>query len=275
MKRMGMSRGVGFVLLAAAILVTGPRSRAAVPPVATLAFRPSHAPAASPILATNTIPAASAAAFQRDVRPVLDLCSHCHNPTSAAAGLNIAQYLRAGVAHDRTRRVGAHSGEIARRRNAAALRRARARRRDGRAHRLRPGRVGSAGRGADTRSRPRAGPPPEPRRVREHRARSARRGLPRDGRLSARRFRLRIRQQRRRPHGLARADGKIPVGGRGDCAAGRRRRRAATPGLLHAGAIGFVMSPTTSSRSRTRCSTTPTISCASTSAGIAARPMRR
>ena len=65
----------------------------------------------------------------------------------------------------------------------------------------------------------RHGAPPEPRRVHQHHPRSAGRRFPRRAKLSHRRSRQRLRQHRRRPHHLARADGKV---------SGRRRQRIAS-----------------------------------------------
>ena len=130
------------------------------------------------------------------------------------------------VARRASRSVGRGRGQASARRDAAARRRAAARR-------AAPGRGGMAGpRVGAHRCRDAAGPrpgdgaPPEPHRVQQHDQGTARRRRASRRRLPAGRFRVRLRQHRRRALALAGADGEVRVG-RGPRRAGRALRTAA------------------------------------------------
>ena len=75
--------------------------------------------------------------------------------------------------------------------------------------------------------RPGHDPAPEPNRVQQHDPRSRRRRLQAGRGLSCRRRRLRIRQHRRRPVGVAAAPGKVPLRRRDDSRPDDRDRRSA------------------------------------------------
>ncbi len=100
---------------------------------------------------------------------------------------------------------------------------------DGRADPVPAGRVRKGRSQSQARSRPRHGAPPESQRILQHHSRPAGRGFPRRAEISHRRFRLRLRQHRRRAHHLAGADGKISGRRRQDRLARHGRRPLPKP----------------------------------------------
>ena len=137
-------------------------------------------------------------------------CAQCHNAQLSSGGMSVAELTSPESLVAASRCLGKDPAASSRWGHAAGrcpATRSGAARRDDRLHRarLRAGRrLGEAGSRADDRA------PAESQRVHQHHPRSAGRAIPRGEVLPGGRFRRRLRQHRRRAHGVASPDGALP-----------------------------------------------------------------